>query len=371
VTGLRVLITNRVLVGRTGTETYTRDLALGLLRTGHAPVVYSPAPGELAEELREAAIPVASDLAAIGDPPDVIHGHHLLETLAALSRFPGVPALFVCHDASAWQDTPPRHPRLRRYVAVDTGCRERLVDQEGIEPSRCALVPNAVDLDRFRPRPPLPERPRRALAFGHVLSAESLACIESVCRERGIALARAGTGVGGEVRAPEAALGDFDLVFAKGRCALEAMAVGAAVVVCGPGGLGALVTSGELDALRPQNFGRRSYRLPFDAEHLAAQVDRYDPRDAERVSRRIRSLVALDALCAAFVELYEEVLDEQRAAPASAEQEALALAASFVWLARHWEDSVWRAVRRRIRKRLARRGWRRFLRARPWPGQLD
>jgi glycosyl transferase family 4 len=362
-TGLRVLIVNRTLAGRTGTETYTRDLALALLRTDHTPMVYSPTLGELADELRGAAIPVASDLRALGDPPDVIHGHHLLETLAALSRFPGVPAVFVCHDASAWEATPPRHPRIHRYVAVDTGCRERLVDQEGIDASRCVLIPNAVDLGRFQPRGPLPERPRRALAFGHVLDAASVSCLERVCSDRGIVLTRAGAGIGGELVSPEASLGEHDLVFAKARCALEAMAVGAAVVVCGPGGVGTLVTSAELDALRPLNFGRRSYRLPVDAEHLGAQVDRYDARDAEAVSRRIRSLVGLDALCAAFVEVYEAVVEEQRAAPPSWQEESEALADSLVWIARHWEGTVLRAVKQRVRKRLGRRGWRRLLRA--------
>jgi hypothetical protein len=350
-----------MLGGRTGTETYTRDLALGLLRTGHTPMRYSPTLGELADELREAAIPVASDLRALGDPPDVIHGHHLFETLAALSRFPGVPAVFVCHDASAWVATPPRHPRIHRFVAVDTGCRERLVDQEGIDASRCVVIPNAVDLGRFRPRGPLPERPRRALAFGHVLDAASISCLERVCSDRGIELARAGARVGGELPSPEVSLGEYDLVFAKGRCALEAMAVGAAVVVCGPGGVGMLVTSAELDALRPLNFGRRSYRLPFEAEHLGAQMDRYDARDAEAVSRRIRSLVGLDALSAGLVEVYEAVVEEQRAAPPSWQEESAALADTLLWIAGHWEATVQRAARQRFRERLDRRGWRRFL----------
>jgi hypothetical protein len=361
VSGLRVLIINRTLGGRTGTETYTRDLALGLLRTGHAPMVYSPTLGELARALREAAIPVASDLRALGDPPDVIHGHHLLETLAALSRFPGVPAVFVCHDASAWEATPPRHPRVHRFVAVDTGCRERLVGQEGIEASRCVLIPNAVDLARFRPRGPLPERPRRALAFGHVLDSASISCLERVCSDRGIQLTRAGARVGGELESPEVSLGEYDLVFAKGRCALEAMAVGTAVVVCGPGGVGMLVTSAELDALRPLNFGRRSYRLPFEVEHLGAQVDRYDARDAEAVSHRIRSLVGLDALCAALIEVYEAVVEEQHAAPPPWQAESEALADTLLWIASHWEATVKRVVKQRVRKRLGRGRWRRLL----------
>ena len=50
--GLKVLIANATLATLTGTETYVRDLALGLLRKGHTPVVYAPELGPIAEELR-------------------------------------------------------------------------------------------------------------------------------------------------------------------------------------------------------------------------------------------------------------------------------------------------------------------------------
>jgi hypothetical protein len=354
---VRVLITNRVLDGRSGTETYTRDLALGLLRTGHAPVVFATRLGELADEIRGAAIPVVDDLASVGGGPDVIHGHHSVETLAAVARFPGVPALFVCHDASAWYDTPPRHPRIRRYVAVDEGCRERVAAEAGVPVEACALIPNAVDLERFRARPPLPAQPRRALAYGHVLAPAELVAIERACRARGIALERAGSLVGSALSAPEHALGGYDLVFAKGRCALEALAVGAAVVVCGPGGVASLVTSDSFDALRPLNFGRRSYRLSFDEESLGAQIDRYDAADAGLVSRRARAVARLDALTAALVEVYEAIAEEERAAPASAQAESDALAANLSWLARCFEEGVRREGRRRYRARVEERRW--------------
>ena len=354
---MRVLITNRTLDERAGTETYTRDLALGLLRTGHLPVVFSTRLGEIAEEIRGAAIPVVDDLTLLAEPPDIIHGHHCVETLAAVTRFPGVPALYVCHDASAWCDTPPRHPRIRRYVAVDEGCRERVVAQVRLPIEECALIPNAVDLERFRPRPPLPQRPGRALAFGNSLAPAELGAIERACRARGIVLERAGLRIGSALSAPEQALGGYDLVFAKGRCAIEALAVGAAVVVCGPGGVASLVTSDSFDALRPLNFGRRSYRLGFDEESLGAQIDRYDAADAGIVSRRARAVVGLDALTAALVEVYEAIAEEERAAPASARAESDALAANLAWLARSFEESVRRESRRRYRARVEQRRW--------------
>ena len=56
---LRILITNLKLSSRTGTEIVTRDLALALRRAGHAPTVYTPRPGPIAEELRAAGVQAA------------------------------------------------------------------------------------------------------------------------------------------------------------------------------------------------------------------------------------------------------------------------------------------------------------------------
>ena len=73
------------------------------------------------------------------------------------------------------------------------------------------------------------------------------------------------------------------LVFAKGRAALEALAVGCAVVLCDAAGCGPLVTAADFDRLRPQNFGFRTLTEPVLTEGLLAQIERYDPEDAARV----------------------------------------------------------------------------------------
>src|SRR5262245_51116048 len=125
---MKVLFTNNSLAHREGTELYVRDVALALLRRGHAPIVYSAVPGEVAAELRAATIPVVDDLAAIGATPDIIHGHHHLETTAALLHFPDVPAISFCHGWLPWEEAPPPAlPNVVGYVAVDDVCRDRLV----------------------------------------------------------------------------------------------------------------------------------------------------------------------------------------------------------------------------------------------------
>ena len=333
--GLRVLVTNRVLANRTGTELYVRDLAVGLLRAGHHPVVYSPLLGPVADEVRAATVPVVDDLARIGSAPDVIHGHHGLETLAALLAFPGVPAVALCHSWVGWADAPLRFPRVLRHVAVDHTCRDRLVS-EGVPAERVAVALNAVDLDRFRPRPPLPPRPRRALVFSNAAGGRAghLAAIRAACARAGIALDVAGTRSRKPLERPEEVLGGYDLVFAKARAALEAMAVGAAVVLCDAAGAGPMVTTANLDRLRPLNFGVRTLGEPATPEALAREIARYDPGDAAAVSRRVREGAGTAALVDELVALYREVIAEHRAGPAddpAAEQRAAA--AYLQWLA--------------------------------------
>ena len=122
---LRVLITNLAVAHSSGTETYVRDLAAGLTRLGHRPIVYSTVVGPLGEEIAATGTAVVDDLARLRRPPDVIHGNHHHETMTALLHFPGVPGVFFCHDRVAWHDEAPLFPRLRWYVAVDDTCAER------------------------------------------------------------------------------------------------------------------------------------------------------------------------------------------------------------------------------------------------------
>jgi hypothetical protein len=328
VAGLRVLITNMVLLGRSGTETYVRDLALALQRRGHQPVVYSPRTGSIAREIRDAGVPVRERLADVEAQPHVIHGHHTLPTMSALLRFPGVPAVFVCHSGHFWADAPPRFPRIRRYVAVDHLCRERLLAAGELSEDQVRVVYNAVDLDRFTPRGPLPERPRRALLFSNYANENTyLPAVRAACARTGLDLEVVGSGVNALCERPEAILGTFDLVFAKAKCALEALAVGAAVVLCGPEGSGPLVRPEAVAGLRRLNFGRGTLVNPVTADLLVDQVARYDPREAAAVSAWVRAEAGLDVMVTGLLSTYEDALaDGAPTTPDAATGEARAAA---------------------------------------------
>ena len=329
---MRVLFTNHSLAVRAGTELYVRDVALALLARGHEPIAYSRQLGEVAAELRRAAVAVVDDLDRLERPPDLIHAQHHLEAMTAVVRFPATPALYVCHGWLPDEEAPPRHPRIRRYVAVDELVRRRLADECGIPTARTTVLLNFVDLDRFRPRPPLPARPARALVFSNRASeADVVPVVREACRASGVALDFVGLEAGGTVSNPEQVLGGYDVVFAKGRSALEAAAVGAAVVLCDADGLGPLVSSAALEGLRAFNFGMSLLGRPVTSEGVARALAGYDAEDAMEVSRRLRAEAGLDRAVERLIEIYREVVEEDRLATIPPEEEARAVAGYLRW----------------------------------------
>ena len=308
---LTVLITNWRLGYPTGSELFTRDLACALVRRGHRVIAYSPILEEGTEELCKAGVAVVDDLETIQAAPDVIHGQHHVQAMEAMLHFPRVPAVFICHGRTMWPEIPPLGNRVGRCVAVDLNTRERLVETYGIAESRVELILNAVDTDRFRPRAPLPSAPSRALVFSNYASLNThLEPIREACKRLGIALEVIGLGSGNLQANPERLLGGYDLVFAKARCALEAMATGAAVILCDTVGLGPMVTLDRVEALRPWNFGARCLTDRIEPEAICREIGRYDAADAAGVSAYIRERATLSAAIDQYLAVYRKLLAE-------------------------------------------------------------
>ena len=315
--GLKVLIANATLATLTGTETYVRDLALGLLHQGHTPIVYAPDLGPIAQELHRRTVPVVDNLNRVGTVPDIIHGNHNTELITALLHFETVPSVFFCHSWTDWISAPPLHPRILAYVAVDETCRDRLVHENAIPEDRVHVQLHAPDLERFTPREPLPEKPARAVVFSNNANQWThLNAVREACDRAGIELDVIGAGANASTLNPESLLSNYDLVFAKARCALEALAVGTAVILCDTAGSGPMVTTAEFDRLRRSNFGIRTLSENLDAEVLLREIRRYDPKDAAEVSRRIRTTDLGSAVNDTLV-LYHQVIEEFRRRPTS------------------------------------------------------
>ena len=315
--GLAVLITNSTLDWPSGTVVYVRDLALELVRRGHRPTVYTWIDGAVGRELRDAGVPVVRDLWSLRERPDVIHGHHRALIRGALLRFPDVPAIAFCHDhTSAW-DSAPVDDRVRRYFGVSGLCVDRLL-ADGAPPGRTLLLPNFVDARRLPIRTGLPDTPRRALLFSNYATPDThLPAVAEACRRLGIDLDVVGRGVGRLEAHPERILADYDLVFAKAKAAMEAMAVGCAVVLCDFGGVGPMVTSEEFDRLRPLNFGFAALTLPLTPENVERQILAYDATDAALVGDRVRAGCGIDSAVSGLIEIYRDVICEAIERPSS------------------------------------------------------
>ena len=311
--GLLILITNYILCGHTGTELYVRDLALELLRQGHSPAVYTSHQGKISEELSAAGITVTNSLKKLDFHPDIIHGHHRHETSSAILRFPDTPALYICHDHKYWLDIPPLHSHILRYFGVSNLCIERLRNS-GVADDKIGRIFNFVDLKRFKPRLPLPAKPQKALVFSNYAGSDTfLPVVADACRQAGLELDVIGKKVGNLVERPEEILGEYDIVFAKAKAAMEAMAVGCAVVLCDFGGVGPMVTSENFASLRKLNFGFQALTESHTPENLLRSIARYEARDAEKVSILLRSCGGLDHAVTEMVDIYGQIIEEYNA----------------------------------------------------------
>jgi len=326
---LRILLTNAFLDRYTGTEVVVRDLALEFQRQGHEPVVYSPRLGAVAQQLRAAGIRVTDNLHAIPNVPDIIHGQHHAPVMKALAHFPDTPAIYVCHDATSPLDEPLLFPRILQHVAVDMRCRRRLETNSAIPRDRITIIENAVDLLRFLPRAPLPDVPRTALIFSN--ARRQFRAIEQACRQHGLTLHALGRGSRNDIPNHESVLPEYDIVFAKARCALEALCVGAAVVLCDVAGAGPLVNISNMAELRRMNFGRGVLLNPLTPSFLAGEIAKYNPQDSAEVGRWLRAEAGLNRAAHRYVELYSNVIATHQALAPDPEAERCAFRKYSEW----------------------------------------
>ena len=347
---MRVLITNNTLGARAGTELYVRDLAIELMRRGHQPVAYSTHLGIVAEELRAATVPVIDSLKSLGEPPDIIHGQHHYEALTALLRFPSAPAVYCCHGWLPFEETTLRHPNILRYIAVDELCREKLITEGGIQPERIELIFNFYDQRLFAPRTPLPPKPKRALAFSNEFTEHSgLQVLSEACARCGIELHVHGLANGNPIDQPGRFLAAYDVVFAKARCAIEALAVGTAVILCAPGRLGHMVTSKDFAALRTWNFGIRTLTQPLQVDLVTAELQKYDCADAAQVSQLTRGACEMHAAVDRILDVYHGVIRENSESGPRDRLEAGSAAVQYLeyWAARYKHHFILTADRDR------------------------
>ena len=318
---LTVLITNIAFSFRSGTEIVVDQIARGLNQRGHRPIVFSTyIKGAMAEALGRQGVTVVDRLEQVGAVPDIIHGQHNVTTVMAMMAFPQCPVVFSCHDFDAPKDRPPLVPRIRRYIAVDEICRERLLN-DGVADGRIVLLYNAVDLKQYQRRDPLPPRPRNVLVL--TKGADHLAVARSAVERAGLTLDGLGSGLDTVVDDLPQRLPRYDIVVATARMAKEAIAAGCAVIVGDHRGFAGLVTRDVVPEWRRHNFGRKILTTPMTEANLLQAIAGYDVPDAAAVTEFIRAEDGLDRHIDQLERLYREVISEGNPVDVAADMKAL------------------------------------------------
>ena len=304
---MRILITNLFVANFSGSEAVVELLADALSKMGHVPMIFAPTLGPQAARMEARGHIVVDRLANLPERPDVMHLQHITPALMAMAAFPDVPAVFTCHSATIEIEAPRLHPQIRKFVAVDDLCRALCVGRE-VPVDRLSVILNAVDLTRFQARPPLPPKPKAALMLTKNWEHQGL--VRAACAKAGIRLDELGPATGKMSEEIEKELPRYDIVFATARMALEAAAVGCAVVVADGRGFAGMLRSDNLKAWRRLNLGIGLLTAPVTAGALDTAIAAYDAADAAVVCEALRAEASADDFAAAYLDLYAQAIAE-------------------------------------------------------------
>ncbi|MER9585300.1 glycosyltransferase [Mesorhizobium sp. M0276] len=303
---MRVLITNLFASQNSGTEAVVELLADGLRGAGHQTMVLAPTLGDMADRMRRRGHHVVDRIAEIVEKPDIIHGQHLTPCLTALARFPDVPAVFSCHSAFFEVEAPMLHPQIRRWIAVDEACKAKCLSR-GVPADKLDLIYNAVDLQRFKPRLPLPSRPARGLLL--TKNFEHQQAVREACSKSNVHLDELGPATGRFSHQLEKDLLEYDIVFATARMAIEAAAVGCSVAVCDARGFAGLLDTANMKAWRQMNLGVGLLTKPTTVTNLMEAISRFDAGDAAKVSAYFREVADISHFVDEHLRVYNQSIE--------------------------------------------------------------
>jgi glycosyltransferase involved in cell wall biosynthesis len=302
---MNVLITNIWLSHHGGTEVVVRDLAIALHKRGAHVEVYSPELGAVADEIRNAGILIVDSTEDLIMKPDLIHAQHFIPAMDAMIRFPDVPAIYFLHDRTHPADTPPKYSQVVKYMAVDYNCLDRLIIDNGIDEKLTGVLYNWVDTDRFRMRSAISEKPAKALVFSNYATKENyFKILREACSKLDIELEGIGIGFGNPIKDPENILHQYDIVFAKAKAAMEALATGAGVILCDTRGLGEFVSRENFNHFRKFNFGMKTLVRPINVDLVIKEILKYNPDEILEAAGLMRNDASFSVYVDNILKLY-------------------------------------------------------------------
>ena len=243
-----------------GKETFARDLALGLERHGHLAVVLSREHPYAGRAMADDGVRVCTDWDDIDFVPDIVHGQYPIDILVALTRYPDTAGV-----SSPWRRRLQFTPTASTHLSVrndDGVLANRLSVEMGLSRRSFVVAQNTADLSRFARVRERPSRLSKALFYNsyHQPGSQTFEAVRAASERCALELDCVGRPFGNRIESPEVILPDYDLVFACGLSAIEALCCGCSVIVLG------MTSCGEM--VRPENFTR------FRAANFAGPLQR-------------------------------------------------------------------------------------------------
>lgn len=293
-----------------------RDLARALQSRGHLVFAFSSDPRQRERLLERDLIAVATALDELPFRPDIIHAQHHLDAMTALTALSDVPAVYHEHGGP-WQDSPPEHPRIYRFLAASQTLAEGMRAHLGTARASDVtpwLLP--IDQSRLLRIKTLPTAPERALFFHDLFpeSGRTLIRVREAAARSGLTLDIAGREFGCGHEEGEEILPQYDVVVASGRVAAEALACGCAVITYGPAGYGEMVGLENYERLRAQNFtpAPEAHSVSFD--DLEILLRSYHAEAGAQLAARIRADVEFPKAVDDLLSIYQNVITRHQQA---------------------------------------------------------
>jgi O-antigen biosynthesis protein len=308
---VHILYTNNTLGEYAGSELYVFDMALEMQQRGHQVTCFSLRLGKVAKKLSEKGIAVTSDLRTVSKI-DIIHAHHRIETKIAAALFPLTPMVIASLGPTHPLERPSHSQNCAsHYIAVSDFVRKVLIEKDNLPPELIEVVPNFVDTARFAAKHPINERPRKVLLLTNYFRAEGI--IAEACKISGdIELKEIGTQVE-SVWNVEDFIEWADVVITSGRGAVQAMAMGRAVVIYLPMASDGLVTPANFEAGLACNFNGQAFAYNFTAEQLATQINSYTLSQVTEVTARVRQNLSTQAVATRLLAVYNRAIENYQA----------------------------------------------------------
>lgn len=306
---MRFVIGIHSLAGTGGTESYVTTVGDHLQRSGHDVWVYAAEDGRTGDAARALGLRVTTDRRALPEEIDVALVNDSVVALELLDARSSAPQIYVWHSDIFDVQVPPQLDGVTSRIVTLYAEGRRKAESLAVSAPIVELS-HPVDCYRFQPQTPLGREPR-ALTLGNYLGGERKQILERACKRAGIELTSVGAqSENGVTDRPEDAFNRADIVFAKSKAAVEAMACGRAVFVFDAFGSDGWVTADSYERLAAGCFAGNKGGQTVEVEALVRALGEYDP--AMGVVNRDLAVVNHSAIAhaAAIASLAEEVAAE-------------------------------------------------------------